>query len=340
MFDPSRRTRLAAGAALAAAAFAASPLQPVQAAEKWDMFVFPGATHPISLRLKEFSDEVRKRSNGYLTITVRPQGELPFKATEVVRATGLGQVQIGEAYSGFISGAVPISSIGNLPFLVRTSEELTKIYPIISKYAEPEFRKAGVKTLFYFEWPDQNLWGRGPQVKKLEDFAGRKFRTTDVKQTEMLRQFGAASVSLTLAEVPAAVERGVVEGFLTAGFNVVGAKWYEFVKWGFTPGFHVGGPDYMLINLAAYNKLPAEVRKVVDEVAAVWGPRMTQQNLADEKKDREVLKTKHGVDIFTPSAAEIDRMTAKMIPYWDAWAQQNGPNAIAALKEIRQVLGR
>jgi hypothetical protein len=29
-----------------------------------------------------------------------------------------------------------------------------------------------------------------------------------------------------------------------------------------------------------------------------------------------------------------------MIPYWDSWAQQNGPNAVAALKEIRQVLGR
>ena len=59
MFDPSRRTRLAAGAALAAAIFAAGPMQSANAAEKWDMFVFPGATHPISLRLKEFSDEVR-----------------------------------------------------------------------------------------------------------------------------------------------------------------------------------------------------------------------------------------------------------------------------------------
>ena len=36
-------------------------------------------------------------------------------------------------------------------------------------------------------------------------FAGRKFRTTDVKQAEMLRRLGAASVSLTLAEVPQAV---------------------------------------------------------------------------------------------------------------------------------------
>ena len=82
MFNPFRRTRLATGAAVAFAALAAGPMQSAQAAEKWDMFVFPGATHPISLRLKEFSDEVRKRSNGYLTITVRPQGELPFKATD------------------------------------------------------------------------------------------------------------------------------------------------------------------------------------------------------------------------------------------------------------------
>jgi TRAP-type C4-dicarboxylate transport system substrate-binding protein len=173
----------------------------------------------------------------------------------------------------------------------------------------------------------------------MEDFAGRKFRTTDVKQAEMLRQFGAASVSLTLAEVPAAVERGVVEGFLTAGFNVVGAKWYEFVKWGFTPGFHVGGPDYVLVNQQAYNKLPANVRKALDEVAAEWGPRMTRQNLGDEAKDREFL-TKQGIDIFTPPKAEIDRMTAKMADYWTSWAAQQGANATAALKEIRQALGR
>lgn len=311
-----------------------------QAAEKWDMFVFPGATHPITLRLKEFADEVNKRTNGYLSITVRPQGEFPFKATEVLRATGLGQVQLGEAYSGFISGAAPMSAVANLPFLVRTSDELTKIWPIVSKYAEPEFAKAGVKTLFYFEWPEQNLWGRGPAVRRLEDFAGRKFRTTDVKQAEMLRRLGAASVSLTLAEVPQAVERGLVEGFITAGFNVMGAKWYEFVKWGFTPGIHVGGPDYVVINLAAYNKLPANVRSALDAVAAEWGPRMTRQNLGDEAKDRETLRTKHGVDLYTPPQAELDRMVERMREYWTQWADQQGPAGQAAVREIRAALGR
>ena len=308
--------------------------------QQWDLFAFPGATHPITLRLKEFSDEVKKRSNGQLVITVRPAGEFPFKASEVVRATGLGQVQVGEGYSGFISGAVPLASVANLPFLVRTSDELTKVWPIIRKYAEPEFEKAGVKTLFYFEWPLQNLYGRGAQVRKLEDFAGRKFRTTDGKQNEMLKRLGAASVSLTLAEVPVAVERGVVDGFITAGFNVMGAKWYEFVKWGYMPNIHVGGPDYILVNLAAYNKLPPAVRTALNDVSAEWGPRMTKQNAADEVRDLETLRTKHGVDLFTPSKEEVDKLAERMRPYWDSWAAEHGANGAALVKEIRAALNR
>ncbi|MBL8383519.1 MAG: TRAP transporter substrate-binding protein DctP [Burkholderiales bacterium] len=308
--------------------------------QQWDMFAFPGATHPITLRLKEFADEVRKRTNGQLNITVRPAGEFPFKANEVVRATGLGQVQLGEGYSGFISGAVPLASVANLPFLVRTTDELNRIWPIIQKYAEPEFQKAGVKTLFYFEWPQQNLYGRGAQVKRLEDFAGRKFRTTDGKQNEMLKRLGAASVSLTLAEVPVAVERGVVDGFITAGFNVMGAKWYEFVKWAYMPNIHVGGPDYVLVNLAAYNKLAPPVRAALDAVAAEWGPRMTRQNAADELRDLETLRTKHGVDIFTPPREEVDKLVERMRPYWSAWGDEHGANGAALVREVRAALGR
>ena len=329
-------------AACILACLAVLPLAaPVKAqVQQWDMFAFPGATHPITLRLKEFSDEVKKRTNGQLVITVRPAGEFPFKANEVVRATGLGQVQLGEAYSGFISGAVPLASMANLPFLVRTSDELNKVWPIIRKYAEPEFEKAGVKVLFYFEWPQQNLYGRGAQVKKIEDFAGRKFRTTDGKQNEMLKRLGAAAVSLTLAEVPVAVERGVVDGFVTAGFNVMGAKWHEFVKWGYMPNIHVGGPDYVLVNLAAYNKLAPALRTALDAVAVEWGPRMTKQNAADEVRDLETLRTKHAVDLFTPSKDEVDKLTERMRPYWTTWAEEHGANGVAAVKEIRAVLGR
>ncbi len=315
-------------------------LAPASAQVKWDMYAFSGANHPITLRLKAFADEVAKVTDGQLMITVRPAGEFPFKASEVVRATGTGQIQLGEGYSGFISGAVPLASVANLPLLVRNSEDLNKVWPIIKKFAEPEFAKAGVKILFHFEWPPQNVFGRGTPVTKPEEFAGKKFRTTDAKQSEMLKLLGASAVSLTAAEVPLAVERGVVDGFLTAGFNVIGAKWYEFVKWGYLPDVNAGGPDYIMVNTAAYNKLTPKVREGLDKVAAVWGPKMTAENNADESRDLDILKNKYGVSLYRPTAEETASLMVRMQPIWDAWATQQGPKAVEMVKEIRAVLKR
>lgn len=305
---------------------------------KWDMYAFSGVSHPVTLRLKDFAEEVKKKTDGKLLITVRPAGEFPFKATEVVRATSTNQVQIGEGYAGMISGAMPLASVANLPMLIRNNDDVQKVWPIVQKYAYPEFQKAGLKVLFHFEWPPQNLFGKGTPVLKPADFAGKKFRTTDAKQSEMLKSLNASAVSLAPAEVPLAVERGVVDGFLTAGFNVLGAKWYEFVNWAYLPDFNAGGPDFILVNQGAYDKLEPKVRAALDEVALTWGPMMTKENNASEARDLEILKTKHGISLHRPTQQEIDDFSKTMPPIWTAWAAQHGPNAVNMLKEIREVL--
>ncbi len=328
-------TVLAAG--LAALVFGAVP---VGAQTKWDLSSMMGATHPITLHYKDFAEEVKKRTDGKLEIVVRPAGELPFKATEIVKAAGDGNVQLGEAYQGFISGTIPLASIASLPFLVRTPEELEKVYPIIEKYTKPEFEKNGVKVLYWFTWPVQNVFGKGKSITTAEDFAGRKIRTTDAKQSEMMKRLGGSAVSITPAEVPVAMERGVAEGFFTAAFNVMGAKWYEFVTWAWVGNVHIGGPDYLLMNTAAYDKLDPKVREQLDAVAKEWGPRTTAANIKGEVAAFEDLKTKHKVEVITPAPEQVTAITNKMKEYWDIWAKQQGPSGEAMLKEIRTALNR
>lgn len=311
-----------------------------QSPAKWDLYAITGVTHPITLRYKAFAEEVKKATDGQLEIVVRPAGELPFRATEVVKVAGDGQVQLVEAYQGFISGAVPLASMASLPFLVRDARDLEKVWPIIEKFTAPLFAQAGVKNLFYHTWPAQNIFGKGKPIRTIEDFKGRKIRSTDGKQAEMLKQLGASSVSLTTAEVPVAMERGVADGFITAGFNVVGAKWYEFVQWGWLGDIHIGGPDYTLMNVAAYEKLAPDTRAKLDAVAKDFAPRFRAANLGDEAKDIETLKTQHKVDLFVPPKAEIDTLVAKMRPYWEQWSASQGANGTAMLKEIREALGK
>jgi TRAP-type C4-dicarboxylate transport system substrate-binding protein len=326
--------------ATAILATAAMSLKPAAAQTKWDLYAFTGVTHPITVRYNMFADEVKKATNGQLEIIVRPAGELPFRATEVIKATSRGQVQLAAAYQGFISGAVPIASIASLPFLVRNADELEKVWPLIDKYTKVEFEKQGVRTLFWHTWPEQNVYGKGTAIKSIADFKGRKIRSTDGKQAEMLKQLGASSISLTTPEVPVAIERGVADGFMTAAFNVIGAKWYEFTNWGWMGDVNIGGPDYLVMNIAAYEKLPDDVRAQLDEVAEKFGPKMRAMNIGDEKSAIETLKTKYKVSLVTPSKEDIDTLTKQMVPYWESWAKSQGEETAKLLAEIRSALGK
>jgi len=327
-------------AALAGFVAVTTIAEPAAAQIKWDQYAMVGVSHPIAVRYRMFADEVKKATDGKLEITVRPAGELPFKASEVVKATSIGQVQLAEAYQGFISGELPISSIASLPFLVQTGEELEKVYPIIEKYVTPAFEKRGVKILFWHTWPAQNLFGKGKPIRTIADFNGRKIRSTDGKQAEFMKQVGSSSISLTTAEVPVAMERGVAEGFMTAAFNVTGAKWYEFTDWGWMGNVNIGGPDYLIMNIKAYNQLPPDVKSKLDETAKSFGPKMRAMNLGDESTAINELKTKHNVDIYTPSKETVDELREKLKPFWDSWAKQHGKETEALLREVRASLGK
>jgi TRAP-type C4-dicarboxylate transport system substrate-binding protein len=328
--------------ALVALGMVLAPLTggPAAAKTTWDYQLFTGVTHPITIYLKGFADEVRKRTEGELDIIVRPAGELPFGATEVVKVVGDGLVQMGSAYAGFISGTTPKAAVSGIPFLVRTYAELDKTWPIIREYADQEFKRFGVMTLFYFSWPPQNIYGTGKPIHVLEDFSGRKLRTTDPKQAEMLRLLNATSVTLTTAEVPAAMERKVMEGVATAAFNTVGAKWAEFVEWGWMPDMHIGGPNYELVNINAFNALPSKVRETLAQVAAEWEKKMLREIAQEEQHSRDILRDRFHVKLYYPDQAQITELTRRMESYWASWAQEQGPDGIEMMRRLRAALGK
>ena len=217
--------------AFGAGAIASLSATSVAAATEWDYLTFFGVSHPVVQYQIGFAKEVEKRTNGELKITVRTLGELPFKASEALKVCGEGLVQMALGYAGFTAGTVPLSGVAGHPFLVRTYEEGAKVWPIIDKYTGAEFKKLGVKTMYHFYWPPQNMFGKGKPILTVADFAGRKIRTTDPKQSEMLNRLGASAVTLDPGEVPVAMDRGLMEGVLTASFNLVGAKWTDFIEW-------------------------------------------------------------------------------------------------------------
>ena len=306
----------------------------------WDFVLNVGMTHPVSVMEKEFVDDVKKRTGGQLNITMRPPGELPYKLTEYLRVTGQGNAQMADVYMGFLAGDSKIAVLTGLPFLVGTPEELRKAMVVLDPMIREDFARFGADILTWFTWPEQNIYGRGKPITTVDDLKGRKIRTTSPEQSEMIKRLGGVPISLTAPEVPSAAQRGVMDGVVTAAFNLLGSKWHEFTEWGYIADIHIGGPAYILVNKGSLAGLSPEVRQQLQEAAATLQARMLKEIPAREYTDRQVLEQQYKIKLYKASPADVARMRKEMEPYWDEWAKQGGPKLVEALAAVKKALGR
>ena len=127
---------------------------------------------------------------------------------------------------------------------------------------------------------------------------------------------------------------------LTANFNLTGAKWDEFVEWAWYSDVHIAGPNYELVNLDAYNALPDNVRKTLDEVAAEWTVSMTEGIAKMEIEAKEQIAKGGRIKQIESDPKEVAKITDLVAPFWDEWAKSEGETATKMMAEIRALLGR
>ena len=102
------------------------------------------------------------------------------------------------------------------------------------------------------------------------DLAGARIRTGGGQLSEIVKALGAVPVALSVPETYNALERGVVDGTILPYEAAKAFKLAEVTK-------HVvdvrifTASQFTVMNLDKYNALPADLRKVIDELAASWG---------------------------------------------------------------------
>jgi TRAP-type C4-dicarboxylate transport system substrate-binding protein len=306
----------------------------------WDMVMNVGLVHFVGEREKEFVEDVKKRTGGQLAIKLRPPGELPYKLPEYLRAVGQGNAHMGDVYMGFLAGDSKIAVLTGLPFLVATPDELKKAMAVLEPAIREEFARFGADMLTWYTWPEQNFFGRGKPITSVDDFKGRKIRTTSPEQSELVKRLGGVPLSLPAPEVPAAAQRGVMEGVITAGFNLYFSKWYEFTEWAYLPNIHIGGPAYILINKEALAALTPDVRRGLQEAAQAFQARMLRDIPAREQADLKTLETQYRIKLHGAAPGDVAKMRKLMEPYWDEWAKAGGPKVVEALAQVRKAVGR
>ena len=276
------------------------------------------------------ASELPKRTNGKAELELTSLPELGLTGFELVRVLRAGLVDLADVLPTYVSGDVPLIEGVDLPgfFSFDEFDKSRKAHVDWHRVMKANEGKLGGVFLGSYGYAYQVLFSRKP-VQSLSDLKGMKIRVFGAAQTDFVRALGAEPVSLAVAEVYPALERGTVDAAITgtiAGFNL---KWYEVTK-------HMVdlqmGPVMIgfVASKRSWDRVPADVKQALEGLG---------KELTEKGWDLAKSSTQEGIDgnkqrgmtwvSFKPEwqGAIRDAVQKSVLPNWVKRAGDDGKKA-------------
>ncbi len=185
-------------------------------------------------------------------------------------------------------------------------------------------------------------------ILKLADLKGKKIRAASRGGVWLLDALGATGVGLPLPQIPQALSKGVIDG-VTLPFEIAPAvKTAELVSHFSTlsgPQPRLGTNVFtFLMNKDAYEKLPPDLRKVIDDNSGTNIARAAGENWrAIEAPGRKVIEAHAKNKFHVISEAETAKIKAAAEPVFDRWyaeVKKSGIDDPALVSEARALIDK
>lgn len=306
-----------------------------QAATHWTGYTYSSVSTTAAVQgMKRISERVEQETDEALSITLHLGKTLQIASSDITQAAGDGFVDF--AADLYFSGNVPIARILNLPLLINNDDEWQKAYAVMAPYLKSGFAEQGVTYLGSYRYPQQMIFTTF-EIKSLDDLAHHRIRVTSPEQGAFVEAFGGSPITLSGSEVPTAIERGVIDGVLTASAG--GAKnWYEFLPYNYRLPVNYAY-SAIIANTSSYEQLDDQTRQTLNHIVSEETVNIDHDFIKDEQAQKE-KQQKAGMIIVDANAAEIRRAQDAMAPWWQQWAEKAGPEHQKVLNEVLKALGK
>ena len=271
-------------------------------------FIVSNVSHPVLKGVYTgfaIRDELWKRSNGRMYLDYKPFSMLGGEV-EVLNQLQMGAIQ-GMACSSVASTNLgPRFGVVNLPFLIDSFEKLDKF--VNSGKLFDHFLMAmdhqGIMAVDIASYGNYG-WATTVPVKTIADAKKVKFRIAEAAVNKLSYQaWGFNPVVMPWPDVPVALKQGVITGLdhtltvcsITKKFEV--AKYYTELN-------YAQGLFIWLFNKAWFNKLPADLQKILVETVRDMCAEARAAAKEQEMQQVSAAKEKYGVEFFKLPDAEM-----------------------------------
>ncbi|MCK4785649.1 MAG: TRAP transporter substrate-binding protein [Desulfobacteraceae bacterium] len=295
--------------------------------------IFFPPTHGQAIAAMDFAKEIEKRTNGKVQITTFPGGTLT-KAPLCYDGVVKGISDMGNSCFAYTRGRFPVMAAVDLPMGYPNGTVATRVANAFAKSVNPK-ELQDVKVLYVHAHGPGLLHTKKP-VRNLEDLKGMKIRATGLS-AKVVEALGGVPVAMPQGGTYEALQKGVVEGTFSPIEVLKGWKQGEVIKYT-TECYSVGYTTAMFIvmNKAKWNALPADVKKVIDDLSNGWVLVHGQTwDLTDQEGRNFTLKL--GNEIISLSDAESARWRKAVEPVINNYISKT-PNGATYVSKVRKLI--
>ncbi len=187
---------------------------------------------------------------------------------EMMQKVKLGTLEMAVP-STFMSTVHDEFGVFEMPYIIKDRAHMVKVQkgvmdPIISKNLE---EKTGYKVLAVWENGFRQITNSKKPINVPEDLKGIKLRVPEGKwRVKMFQAYGANPTPMAFADVFVALKTGTIDGQENPYTQITSAKFHEVQKF-LTVTNHVYTPAFVVVHKDTWNKLPADVRQIVEQAA-------------------------------------------------------------------------
>ncbi|MBU3930954.1 MAG: TRAP transporter substrate-binding protein [Proteobacteria bacterium] len=295
--------------------------------------IFFPATHGQAKAGEAWAREIEKRTNDQVKINVLAGGALT-PADQCFDGALKGISDIGMSCFAYTRGRFPVMEVLDLPMGYPNGRVATRVAnEFFRKFMPKEL--AEVKLLYIHAHGPGLLHTKQP-VTTLEQLKGMKIRSTGLsaKVTEAL---GAVPVAMPQGQTYESLQKGVVEGTLAPMETLKGWKQGEVIK-STTDCSDIGYTTAMFVvmNLKKWNSLPADIRKVMEEVSAQWIDLHGKVWDQIDQEGREYTLSL-GNKIVSLSTEENNRWKKAVRPIIDDYVKEVSAKGLPAQQAVTEV---
>ena len=286
---------------------------------------------PIAKVYQKWAGMISEQSKGRVKINFYWSESL-LKASEFYRGVQTGQTDITYYVIGLDWGLMPLNMFTKLGFMgYRNKTEGTEVYQkIFNKFPEIRNEFKGVKVMAARMGPAYQLCFTNKQVRVPADLKGMKVISVGGSMAKEMVAMGAAPMDVKVGDLYMSLERGLAEGIST---HIPILQAFGILK--LVPNmtlFKGGtsmGPDMLLFNLKTWNKLPADIQKIFEDLSPWLGQELIK---ADNGFEAMVLGKAKGMGhtIITPTPEQLQLWVDSATPIHKKWIADNEAKGLPA----------